>query len=368
MATSALMFGGAYVAGTFVNHMNNQKKEEILQKLQQKKIDLLEEKTRWLIIKSREEKRYSKNKEEINNLRINICNEEKAISQYENAINDFNTKFIVIIGNTGDGKSTLCNRLYNDKSEYGNNGPFKVSHNAKSQTKNVKHIVDTLNKYVIVDTPGINDSEQKDDHHINDLVNYLYGCGGVNAFILVRNGTNIRFDSNFQKMLSQYEGFFGDKFWNHLIIVLTRIEGKERKRFMENRKDKELQNSINKKFKFKIPIFSIGNDSYIECIDNIRKYVGRLNKFECKDLKSPIDEFRDELELLIDSMDDFGANLIDDAQANIDRIDLEITKIQTKIDNPSQIPLIKSAVKAVNNSVSNSISNSIASYIYKDKE
>ena len=105
MATSALMLGTAYVAGSVVNHMNNQKKEEVLHKYQQKKIELLEEKNRWLIIKNNEEKRYRKNQQQINELRLKIKSEEKAISQYENAANDEFTKFCVILGNTGDGAS-----------------------------------------------------------------------------------------------------------------------------------------------------------------------------------------------------------------------------------------------------------------------
>merc|ERR1712244_198496 len=101
----------------------------------------------------------------------------------------------------------------------------------------------------------------------------------------------------------------------------------------------------------KVPFFGIGSNCYGEAISLIRKHVSKLTKMECGDLKSPIDEFRDELELLIESMDDFGANLIEDAQENINRIDQEIIKIEHKIQNPSQIPLIKSAVKSVNNSV-----------------
>ena len=360
MATSALLLGGAYVAGTVVNQMNNQKKEEVLQKLQRQKIKLLEEKTRWLEIKNREQTRYRESQKEINDLKLKIKEEEKAISQYDKAANDNNTKFMVILGNTGDGKSTLCNRLNDDKSEYGDKGPFLVSDDAKSQTKKVKHIEyhKYNTKYIIVDTPGINDSEQNDDSHINDLVNYLYGCGGVNAFILVRNGTNIRFDANFQKMLNQYQDYFGQKFWNHLIIVLTRIEGKERKRFYEKRKDKELQNILYKHYDLKqkgmrqakdIPIYTIGSDSYNECVNMIRNEVCKREKFECSDLKSPIDEFREELEMLMESFNDFGVNLIDDAQENINRIDREMDKVGEKIENPSQIPLLKSAVKSVGN-------------------
>ena len=109
MATSALLLGGAYVAGSVVNQMNNQKKEEISQKLERHKNKLLQDKIEWLQIKNKEEKRYRENQQEIAALRQKIESEEKAISQYDQAANDMNTKFMVILGNTGDGKSTLCN-------------------------------------------------------------------------------------------------------------------------------------------------------------------------------------------------------------------------------------------------------------------
>ena len=54
-------------------------------------------------------------------------------------------------------------------------------------------------------------------------------------------------------MLAQYEQFFGNKFWNHLVIVLTRIEGKEKRRILEKKKDKEysMKKKRNQIFKFK---------------------------------------------------------------------------------------------------------------------
>ena len=43
-----------------------------------------------------------------------------------------NTKFIVALGITGDGKSTLCNRLCGDNSEEGNKGPFVTDSGVES--------------------------------------------------------------------------------------------------------------------------------------------------------------------------------------------------------------------------------------------
>ena len=127
------------------------------------------------------------------------------------------------------------------------------------------------------------------------------------------------------------------------------------------RKDEELQRLIHAKYgldgkiKHKVPVLFVGSDSFRECVENIRCCVLRLEKFECLSFRSPIDELRDELDLLMESMDDFGANLIDDAQENIQRIDMEIVNIGQKIENPSQIPLIKSGVKKVKKSIQETI-------------
>eukprot|EP01083_Nonionella_stella_P249298 862224_1 len=117
-----------------------------------------------------------------------------------------NTKFIVGLGHTGNGKSTVMNRLYGDNSKYGDKGPYEADDCDQSVTTNPQHKTCTINNIncVLVDTPGYKDSQNRDDLHFNNLEAYLYGCGGVDAFLLVVNGTNMRFDGNFQSMLQEY--------------------------------------------------------------------------------------------------------------------------------------------------------------------
>lgn len=77
---------------------------------------------------------------------------------------------------------------------------------------------------IIVDCPGCDDSNHHDVHHANNLAAFLCGVSGVNAFVLVQNGTNIRLKGSLQAMIQQYEANFGAAFWSHLIVVLTNIE------------------------------------------------------------------------------------------------------------------------------------------------
>merc|ERR1711950_11453 len=107
---------------------------------------------------------------------------------------------MVGLGNTGHGKSTVLNRLCGDISKYGDSGPFEAKDSDQSVTQQLKHEERTINNVqsVVVDTPGYKDSKNRDNLHFNNLESYLYGSGGVDAFLLVANGTNIRFDGNFQ--------------------------------------------------------------------------------------------------------------------------------------------------------------------------
>ena len=67
--------------------------------------------------------------------------------------------------------------------------------------------------------------DNDDIHHANNLSLFLCGTSGVNAFILVKNGTNIRLRSSLQSMIESYQNTFGiEDFWSHLIIIFTNIE------------------------------------------------------------------------------------------------------------------------------------------------
>ena len=96
---------------------------------------------------------------------------------------------VVMLGKTGTGKSTYGNRMYGDTSEEGNRGPFSTSGSETSETTEIKKVMVRVGsqKLSLVDTPGIFDSNKKDRFYANDLVEFLRGCGGVNAFLIFRN-------------------------------------------------------------------------------------------------------------------------------------------------------------------------------------
>eukprot|EP01084_Bolivina_argentea_P086842 156926_1 len=230
------------------------------------------------------------------NITRQIAIEEKEIEEFKIERNDNTTKIIITLGMTGGGKSTFCNRMFGDKSLFGNKGPCKTSGDSKSCTQeNSKIVVQIGNQRIsIIDTAGFGDSFGRDRQHGNRLCAYLKGCGGLNAFVLIRNGTNPRFDQSFQTMLKQYHEMFGNVFFERLIIVATRIDSRINKlQFEQNNQANVLRNDICDMFNYMdegcdIPVVPIGLESYEESIVNLVEKIP-LDKFVCQRIKSPID-------------------------------------------------------------------------------
>jgi len=210
---------------------------------------------------------------------------------------DRTASILVFVGNTGDGKSTVCNRMCGDESDMADDGEFETSDQATSCTqemaKQTRQIGDA--KLTVVDAPGWNDSEGKDREHANNLCAYLYGCGGVNNFVLVRNSANFRFDANFKLMLERYFNMFGDAFWKHLIVVLTRVDsGLAERQFVQRGGVDAMKQEIYEKFdldaeQYPIPVVPIGLDQYTEAIQRIVDSVS-AERFECEQIKSPLSD------------------------------------------------------------------------------
>eukprot|EP00483_Globobulimina_turgida_P000282 UN00282 len=92
---------------------------------------------------------------QISNVSRQIMKEEKEIYKFSVESNDQSHRIVVLIGNTGDGKSTLGNRLSGDISLLANNGPFETSNGNQECTTQMKKY--NKNKLCVVDCPGWND-------------------------------------------------------------------------------------------------------------------------------------------------------------------------------------------------------------------
>ena len=130
-------------------------------------------------------------------------------------------KIVVLLGESGTGKSSIGNCLLGLDSAQ----RFKVSDEVQSCTKKTEEIsgvwITNGTECVIIDTPGLNDTNNQDTEHIRGMVEFLRRRGRVNSFLVVRNGHNPRMNNSFQTMLSTFELSFGEDFWNHVMIVVS---------------------------------------------------------------------------------------------------------------------------------------------------
>lgn len=144
---------------------------------------------------------------------------------------------VLIIGSTGSGKSSFCNTLIGDST----NSLFKESKGVKSFTlsTSIKEVnwfdcedsstKNNKDKFVLIDTPGMNDSENRDTHHISNMVDLLKEkVEYLNAFVLVLNSANPRLDDSLKAMITTFYNMFGKQFLNQLIIVFTRWSYEEK--------------------------------------------------------------------------------------------------------------------------------------------
>eukprot|EP01084_Bolivina_argentea_P256402 431672_1 len=159
-------------------------------------------------------------------------------------LNDPNIQQLVLLGKTGDGKSTFGNRLCGDNSQFADEGPFNVDHAAsESVTDRIKRKTLHNNKISVMDTPGIFDSMGRDNFHLNKVIEYLVGANGINAFLLVYKAG--RLDIKYKEMLEDIEIMLTKTFWKNAIIIITFCEGS----VAQNWKEYKLRflNSLHKK-------------------------------------------------------------------------------------------------------------------------
>eukprot|EP01083_Nonionella_stella_P013766 38715_1 len=248
---------------------------------------------------------------------------------------DPNVKQLVLLGKTGDGKSTFGNRICGDTSSIGNQGPFRSSNNVQSVTQEIqKHVIEFEvgdEKIAVVDTPGVFDSNAADYQNAIDLIKYLKGCGGVNTFVVV--GKPPRLDSAFQSMLTNLSIMLGKEFWKHLVFVITHCNVSSVEDEESSMEDEEEVNDDNKepepeqnlcgdltpaqwleefalivRGKLNLPgtpicigVENRNQNSYTEAVAQLMSQV-KQTKFECDRIKSPFDADKKQLQSMYDEI------------------------------------------------------------------
>ncbi|KAE9548291.1 hypothetical protein FO519_008497 [Halicephalobus sp. NKZ332] len=151
---------------------------------------------------------------------------------------------ILLIGETGSGKSTLINYLTNffhrgslekpriaiptryHRATESWKSSEKDLHDA-TRSKTSECTVYSFNKYNcrydFIDTPGLSDTEgtEQDDRHIEKIMFAAEKSGNMAAIIIVINGTVARATVNLRNTLVRLRGSVPDVLLNNLIVVLT---------------------------------------------------------------------------------------------------------------------------------------------------
>merc|ERR1712223_1870403 len=164
---------------------------------------------------------------------------------------------VVLLGETGVGKSALGNRLFGNKPGMCvmNNSfispddlMFGEGDGWKSKTNETAWMAgawmgDTNNTscITVIDTPGVGDSEGRDCVHGVDIGKKAKDLSPIDAFVLIFKGAGMtRFTDHLQKQLAFYNELFGDDFWNNMIIEVSFWRSRETDK--EDRLDEWVKN------------------------------------------------------------------------------------------------------------------------------
>lgn len=123
----------------------------------------------------------------------------------------------VFVGCSGSGKSSLCTAISSQDLSKGarESSSFKIGDGTKSETQ-----ICTIGEHqwlgtkapedraIIIDTPGLNDSEGRDEQHIVAIIDAMKKLEYVTAIIFVVNSADPRFSKSLQDSVSRFENAF----------------------------------------------------------------------------------------------------------------------------------------------------------------
>lgn len=132
---------------------------------------------------------------------------------------------IIVIGETGTGKSSLCDLLAGKHL-------FQVSDSAESCTfKTICYRSEKDPEIGIIDTPGLQDSNGSDKDHYDQMVKIIKSLKNLNLIVVALNYTNCRLTSSIQYMLKFLCMLFPNNISEHIAIVFTHYDDEyERKK------------------------------------------------------------------------------------------------------------------------------------------
>jgi len=147
------------------------------------------------------------------------------VGNINDKVNDINITKILLLGKTGVGKSTFANFILKYDHDI-----FEKSGLGHSCTKEIQSMIGNqgtiLSDILIIDSPGIFDSEKSNEEIIKKLIIKLKEnfAEGLNCILILFNGTDPRFDEYVQRQIELYLKIFPVKnFWSHVSLVFTKF-------------------------------------------------------------------------------------------------------------------------------------------------
>ena len=170
---------------------------------------------------------------------------------------------IIVLGETGTGKSSFCNNLCIEPK-------CVVGEGLNSETERVQGIrcEGIYNDIFIIDTPGLNDSNgsEQDAQNINTMNEYIRKNPRIKGIIILLKFTDNRITGSVKDSLKAFADMFPmNEFWSHVIFILSHFYANTPEE-KERRKEKLLRNykleikEIMKQTKIVHPNFNIPED------------------------------------------------------------------------------------------------------------
>ena len=162
---------------------------------------------------------------------------------------------VLLIGSTGNGKSTLGNFLLNPDTDhiFGDQQTFATARTNKPETQNVlssRFNVDLpgleSSKLTVIDTPGIYEDDDKDIEHMIQVIKALHAVGKIQACIFVVKFSS-KIDTPYKSSVRYYSKLLPGVFDTNLIIVVTDYACDERSkhlRTLQSIDEKQIKDNI----------------------------------------------------------------------------------------------------------------------------
>ena len=126
---------------------------------------------------------------------------------------------VVLMGSTGNGKSTLGNFLLDPSEEHILDNPtFPTAKSNLPDTKEV--VIESKDGLTVIDTPGLNEGEHEDLEHTLDILKKLKSQQSITAAILCVNFEN-KIDEQYRHTINYYKCHFPRLFEKNVLIVIT---------------------------------------------------------------------------------------------------------------------------------------------------